>query len=129
REPLLRRHAGDQERDEHDIVDAEYDLQRAQRNEARPGMRIGQEVEKHGPRNVGGREVLNAKSGPGANSLAGKCGPWRKLWVSASASGRARLRGMNARSGEAGPGPKGGMGKGWRWRPPLSRSTPTRRGK
>src|SRR5262249_44237172 len=63
-EPLLRRHAGDQERDEHDIVDAKYDLQRAQRDEARPGMRISQEVEEHGPRNVGGREDLNAKSGP-----------------------------------------------------------------
>ena len=42
---LLRRHARDHDRDEHDVVDAEHDLHRAQGNEARPDMGIGQPLE------------------------------------------------------------------------------------
>ena len=40
-----------QDGDEHDIVDAEHDLERAQRDERGPGMRIGQKIE-HAPRQL-----------------------------------------------------------------------------
>ena len=41
---VLRRAARHQHRDEHDIVDAEHDLERRQGDERRPGIRIGQTV-------------------------------------------------------------------------------------
>ncbi len=39
--PVLRQPA-DQDRDEHEIVDAEHDLERGQRHETCPDLRIGQ---------------------------------------------------------------------------------------
>jgi hypothetical protein len=40
-QPLLLRHARDENRDEDDVVDAEHDLHRAQREKAGPDLRIG----------------------------------------------------------------------------------------
>jgi hypothetical protein len=44
---IARRAARHQHRNEHDVVDAEHDLERRQRDQRGPGIRIGQEVE-HG---------------------------------------------------------------------------------
>ncbi len=75
RQPLLGMHARHHQRDEDDVVDAEHDLHRAQGNEARPDMRVGQPVDEHHALGVRMKVEGLLRGSAGANSLAANRGP------------------------------------------------------